>query len=1147
MKIASFITIGSIMTLAICLVQGSIDQVELRSEVANLGMPEFTWTSSNFAGFYYDIDKNIGAEQLTFMLSDIKPNSATLSDQLDAYGFRGIVYTTQAQPKNFKFKPWGQYETIGLLSDENFAAYDSTVTSGMQVAGEGVAYLYDQSKSKNLLSNELISKVLTDDNTERTISSDHPLLLSEGYQLAIKSLDVTTNKAYLELSKNGQVVDNKVVQPSISNAKMVDKTYYYKANLGNNKDIIQIAVHLRNAFKSNLGDVTTVDGVFQISDQFEQINVGRLYGSMSIRMVNPANMTITMDNKDHQITLSKNKNMPLTSNFFIKTANKDKIDSSQPLRYYIYKKYTDPGSYQLRGSVANLGQNEFIWDKSTFPGFYYDIDNDLGAEQLTFRLSNSNPESATLSDQPDANGFRGILYTTHAQPKSFEFKPWGQYEVIGFLTKNYFAAYSNTITADMQTAGENSAYIFDQSRNRNLMANDQIGKVLIDSDTEKTITSAEPLKLKEGYEMAIKSIDTSDKKAYLELSKNGQVLDSKAIQPSIIDAKMSDKTYYYSADLGDTKRVVQIAVHFKNAFVGSDTNIATIDGIFQISDSITPIMIDQQYDKMSIRSIDSSSLSIIMDNKDNQITLSKDKDLLLMKDIHIKTADQDYISAENPLRYCVYEAVTIGNLPNQPPVITNFVSSRDSNILPGEPVIFNATVSDPDINDQILYKFFLNGEPVTDWSPLNQWTWAPTTSEVDNNTIEVTVVDQKHAGKDGFDDKKDLEIRIESGQPILNQPPIITNFIASKGNNNVISGDSVIFTATANDPDIGDQILYKFFLNGISVTDWGLNNNWTWTTKASNVGKNQVEVRVIDQKHAGIDSFDNKGTLEIYVNGLQDKRFNNYIIIFVIIICLWAILIGIYRKNITKGNVHILLKILMDLCIYYVLVILIKMVGLDSSENLIFIAIGFVIIAPLIHKLSELIIVYWANNFFGATAVSVVNLLNIVYVIDLPDGSSTPFGEITNKLRAIFIITGIIFSIVLGFLFHKLSISNFDITKDYWKLIPLLIVILLLVMLRPTEPEKHYIQELVPDASSPQVPGSTVKWIAVASGPDHALFKFFLNGKPTTEWAHKNYWIWNISEVNIGENKIEVRTKDDRITDRDEIDDSKIKTCMIGR
>jgi len=203
----------------------------------------------------------------------------------------------------------------------------------------------------------------------------------------------------------------------------------------------------------------------------------------------------------------------------------------------------------------------------------------------------------------------------------------------------------------MKAINLSTPYIYTTSTNRNLMTNEQISKILVDDNTEQTITSASPLKLQEGYQLAIKSIDIDGNKAYLELSKNGQVVDSKVVQPSISNAGIGYQTYYYKVNLGDTKNIIQIAVHFKNAFRGADTNIATVDGEFQISDTATPLKSEQRYDKMSIRNVDPTAMTITMDNKDNQITLSKNKDVVLVGNVHIKTADQSTITADQPLRY----------------------------------------------------------------------------------------------------------------------------------------------------------------------------------------------------------------------------------------------------------------------------------------------------------------------------------------------------------------------------------------------------------------------------------------------------------------------------------------------------------------
>ena len=314
------------------------------------------------------------------------------------------------------------------------------------------------------------------------------------------------------------------------------------------------------------------------------------------------------------------------------------------------------GANEVRGQITNLGVPEITWNNVSFPGFYYDLDDNIGAEQLTFRLSDisANKDSATLSDQPDDNGSRGITYSTQAQPLGFSFAPWGQYDVIGFLGDEYFVAYDPAVISDATNADESVPYLYDMSKNRNLMTEDQISKILVDDDTEQTITSANPLKLEEDYQLAIKSVDMKGNKANLELSKNGQVVDNQVVQPSIANSKMKDQTYYYKTNIGGTGDIIQIAVHFKNAYANSDTSIATVDGEFQISDNVTSLNPSQRFGKMSIRTVNSTDMTITMDNKDNQITLSKKKDIPLMGKIHIMTADQDPIDAANPLRYYIY-------------------------------------------------------------------------------------------------------------------------------------------------------------------------------------------------------------------------------------------------------------------------------------------------------------------------------------------------------------------------------------------------------------------------------------------------------------------------------------------------------------
>jgi S-layer protein (TIGR01567 family) len=620
MKKLAAITLTSMMLLlATAMVVGAVDKAEIRGQVAT---GDFEWNPQNFGGFYYDIDDALGTEKIT----------TTITEGNKLQEPTGIAYTTTAQKNDFDFADWGFYNVIGFQAKQYFAGYvnDENVDDANEI-------LFKESTDENSLSDEQLEAILMDSDDEITVSSGTPLKLEEGYELAIKSIDLDGNKVYLELSKDGAVVDSKVISPSKDNPTMADKTYYYKQDVGDSKDLVTIAVHFKNAFRGADQNLATIDGIWQISDTATEVKVDTEYDKMRIASV--TSDTITMDNKDNTVTLSKNKDIPLMGDIMISTSDQDVVDDANPLRYFISKEITEPGTQEIRGSIAT---GDFEWNPQNFGGFYYDIDDDLGTEKITTAITEGNK-----LQEPT-----GIAYTTTAQKNDFEFADWGFYNVIGFQANDYFAGYVNDENVD-----DASEILFKESTDENSLSDEQLEAILIDNDDEITLSSGTPLKLEEGYELAIKSIDLDGNKVYLELSKDGAVVDSKVISPSKDNPTMADKTYYYKQDVGDSKDLVTIAVHFKNAFRGADENLATIDGVWQISDTATEVKVDTEYDKMRIASVTADTIT--MDNKDNTVTLSKNKDIALMGDVSIRTADQDVVDEANPLRYYVYKTVTI--------------------------------------------------------------------------------------------------------------------------------------------------------------------------------------------------------------------------------------------------------------------------------------------------------------------------------------------------------------------------------------------------------------------------------------------------------------------------------------------------------
>ena len=612
MKKLTAITFTSMMLLlATAMVVGAVDTVEIRGHVAT---DSDTWTADDFAGFYYDIDDNIKTEELTTTVTDRKLLEPD-----------GVVYNTKAMADGFDFDAWGEFLVIGFLADKYFAGY---------VDAEGTDdVLFEESDDENVLADEQLLKILVDNDDEMTVTSGTPLKMEEGYELGIKSIDIDGNKVYLELSKDGAVVDSKVISPSADNADMKDKTYYYKKDVGDSKDVVIVAAHFKNAFRGADQDLATVDGLWQLSDTATDVSENTEYDKMTIQTVTVD--SIMMNNEDNDITLSNDKDISLMEGVRIKTADPSS-EEGDVLRYYIYKEITEPGTYEIRGNVAT---GSATWTADEFAGFYYDIDDNIKTEELV----------ATVTDrkllEPD-----GVVYNTKAQADSFDFDAWGDFNVIGFLAEKYFAGY-------IDTPDSTDDILFEESDDEVVLSDEQLLKILVDNDDEMTVTSGTPLKMEEGYELGIKSIDIDGNKVYLELSKDGAVVDSKVISPSADNADMKDKTYYYKKDVGDSKDVVIVAAHFKNAFRGADQDLATIDGLWQLSDTATDVSENTEYDKMTIQTVTADS--IMMNNEDNDITLSNDKDISLMEGVRIKTADPSSDEPADTLRWYIYKEVTI--------------------------------------------------------------------------------------------------------------------------------------------------------------------------------------------------------------------------------------------------------------------------------------------------------------------------------------------------------------------------------------------------------------------------------------------------------------------------------------------------------
>jgi S-layer protein (TIGR01567 family) len=203
------------------------------------------------------------------------------------------------------------------------------------------------------------------------------------------------------------------------------------------------------------------------------------------------------------------------------------------------------------------------------------------------------------------------------------------------MAEPYFAGYDGQETDDDITNDDIS-----------LISKDMLSKVLIDVADKRIISTGASLRLlqlEEGYELKLIQLDIDGGQAQIELLKNGRMVDT--------DIMNAPDTYVYTKDLGKLDDVPLVVVYIGNVFAGTESDLVTIEGVFQISDD--PISIDAgcEYGEMMITS--ASGDKIMMKNPDD-LDLDEGGKTMIMGDIGFMTSDDGD-------RYCLFVRRTVGS------------------------------------------------------------------------------------------------------------------------------------------------------------------------------------------------------------------------------------------------------------------------------------------------------------------------------------------------------------------------------------------------------------------------------------------------------------------------------------------------------
>lgn len=527
----------------------------------SLDMPadQYEWNGRTFSGFFYDLDTGDGNE--TMVISNI----GRTIDKGD------IIYTTTVADVDYEYDGWDSYQVVGFMGDKYFAGSD---------AG-------------SLMRGGNLSKILVDSDERENYRIDQYITLEEGYAVRIDQIDVNGNAALLVVEKDGKDVGSSVVNASGNG------TFIYEKNISNVK-VPFIMIHVSSVFMGTESSLVTVDGIFQISDNLTRLESGTKIDKMEIRSVN--NTTIVMRNND-SVSLSQDSEVTLMGKMKFIVADTDYLKFAPSIEY------TDPGIYEIRGTVSDFSNEDFIvqdntWTPLNFEGFYYNIDDDISAsESITINTNLSN-SSRSIGDSE-------LVYTANVTTVDYEYDGWDQYDVIGFMGEKYYAGLNGT-----------------------LLNTGNLSKVLVDEDEQRRMSMNQSLTLEEGVSIKVSQIDVNGNRAQLVIEQDGKELYSEIVE--------SGNSLNYSKKIGSGNNTTFIRVHVDSVFMGTESSLVMISGIFQASLNLTKIEDGTKYGKMEITNYNRTG---IMLKNDGSITLNAGDDVEFMTvgntTMYFKVGDND--------------------------------------------------------------------------------------------------------------------------------------------------------------------------------------------------------------------------------------------------------------------------------------------------------------------------------------------------------------------------------------------------------------------------------------------------------------------------------------------------------------------------
>lgn len=570
----------------------------------NLSTPPIIWTPQNFAGFYYDLNFNLGKEEFQILQPDLSASQRNIAKG-------NLVYNTSAQPKmlNVVYRFGGDASAAALSGLKGTGPGQMFESGNYYVAGwQGEKYVALNGKVDKL------ARLMLEQGTydRKTLAVGETWDIGDNWTITLQSIDARSSPrmAWLMLGRDGVKKDDIFLSSGTPDARPVYT--YVEKNISNESDVPVFVTYLDSVFSGMTTDMVQFRYTWLISTSINEIKSSDTYGMFKNASV--SGRTLTLQNLDTPITLSRDTTLDLMDNMKFQVADND------TLRFMpVAMRISTPDMSEIRGAVWNETPiNGFggtgktaEWNAHNFAGFWYDLDTNSFSESLKItELSGRVIPDKSMNYY--ISGIR-IPYVVTKQKGLIPEQTDGTYIAAGW-------------GGDKQVAIKGKI--------------NKLSKILLEQGTKasekKTLAVGESWELDGGYTLTASSIDakSTPRQVWLTLYRNGVKIDDRVLSSGYPD---SDPLYtYVEKSIAGETDVPLFITYVDSIFAGAFTDMVQLRYTWIASENVTVINKGDAFGALNVTDITPQSVTL---KNNGSFHLSAYSEISILGNLKFNVAD----------------------------------------------------------------------------------------------------------------------------------------------------------------------------------------------------------------------------------------------------------------------------------------------------------------------------------------------------------------------------------------------------------------------------------------------------------------------------------------------------------------------------